>query len=379
MKNTLRPFLAVCSALALMLAPTACDDDEPQQWSPPARGAISSDGAAEGRAGENYIFEFEGDNIPTGINYHWSFDDGGAERVVSDGSPQAQAFAADGRYYVRLRLVARDGGYEIARFLYEANIRSDVRMPALRRISTGSFTMGGDITTPEQPPHQVTITKLFEIGIHEVTQDEYVSLMGDNPSWFEGSGDLPVENLNWYEALEYCNRLSVRAGLQPCYVIDGEDVTFRFNAGGYRLPTEAEWEYACRAGTSSEIYSGGLTNPRTQCIADGSLEPNLDRIAWLCFNSDYRTHPVGQKEANAFELYDMIGNVAEFVWDPFKGEYYAESPRFDPTGPTGGGPRIARGGAYSFGVVRARSAARQILDPLVNSASYGLRLARSLN
>src|SRR5215831_10031863 len=184
------------------------------------------------------------------------------------------------------------------------------------QIQPGEFMMGcsvGDIdcNADERPIHHVQLTKPFQIGKFEVTQAQWQAVMGSNPSTIKGD-DHPVETINKDETHEFINRLNAKN--------DG----FR-----YRLPTEAEWEYAARAGTGSS-YTG-----------------KLDEIAWYNGNSEDETHPVGQKKPNAWGLYDMEGNVKEWVEDLYSANYYAGSPAVDPTGPQNGGG--GRGGRGRFG------------------------------
>ena len=185
------------------------------------------------------------------------------------------------------------------------------------KIPAGEFTMGcsdGDIdcNDNERPAHRVAITKAFELGKYEVTQAQWQAVMGSNPSTMKGD-DRPVESVSKGDVQEFLAKLNQRA--------DGNR---------YRLPTEAEWEYAARAGTK-ESYAG-----------------RLDEIAWYDGNSEDETHPVGKKKPNAWGLYDMQGNVREYVSDIYGANYYSNSPAADPTGPTaaqrgGFGPRGGRG------------------------------------
>ena len=190
-------------------------------------------------------------------------------------------------------------------------------------IEPGEFTMGcsagdNDCKADEKPTHRVQITKAFQIGKYEVTQAQWMSVMESNPSTIKGD-DRPVETLSKDEAHEFLNRLNARN--------DG----YR-----YRLPSEAEWEYAARAG-SSDAYTG-----------------SLDEIAWYAGNSGDETHPVGKKKPNAWGLYDVEGNVKEWVEDLYAANYYSNSPVSDPTGPQGGqgggpGRRGGFGGRPRFG------------------------------
>ncbi len=177
----------------------------------------------------------------------------------------------------------------------------------------------------EQPKHPVKISQPFFLGIHQVTQRQYQVVMGNNPSvrlsrtiGFKGSDELPVENVTWFEAVQFCNKLSERENQTPLYRMNGDDVTIA-GGNGYRLPTEAEWEYACRA-QSTTLYPFG---------DDAS---QLDEHAWSANNSGKLTHPVGQKRPNVWGLYDMLGNVCEWCADWYDPRYYASSPHASPPG-----------------------------------------------
>jgi len=204
----------------------------------------------------------------------------------------------------------------------------------------------------EKPQHRVRITRPFYLGVTEVTQGQYRGMTGENPSLFKGSDDLPVEQVSWYDAIAFCNKLSEREGLKPYYQ-SGAGV--QSGGDGYRLPTEAEWEYACRAGTSTR-YSFG------------DDEASLGEYAWFGGNSSVpKTHPVGQKRPNKFGLYDMHGNVWEWCWDGYDKDYYRQSPVVDATGPLQASLRVNRGGGWDSGSRVPKSAFR----------SYGLRDDRS--
>jgi len=183
-------------------------------------------------------------------------------------------------------------------------------------VQPGRFTMGGDsdieAIIDEKPSHPVTISRAFEMFAKPVTQALYESVTGSNPSDFKGE-QRPVENVSWFDAVAFCNALSKAEGLPPAYEISGTNVTWAGpQTQGWRLPTEAEWEYACRAGTTGSRYG------------------NLDDIAWYDKNSGSQTRPVGEKTPNAWGLYDMPGNVWEWVWDG-KAEYAAGA-QVDPVG-----------------------------------------------
>ena len=195
---------------------------------------------------------------------------------------------------------------------------------AMVLVEAGNFQMGSASGLPnEQPVHTVNITRPFYMSRHEVTFEDYVRYSQDTASRVPDqdglvSGDMPVV-VTWYEAVEYCNWLSEQSGLTPCYGI-GSFTECDFAADGYRLPTEAEWEYAARGGNLSEGFA----------LAGGD-EP--DEVAWYGGNSDGHQQPVGTKEPNELGLYDMSGNLMEWCWDLYSRDYYAVSPSDDPTGP----------------------------------------------
>jgi formylglycine-generating enzyme required for sulfatase activity len=243
------------------------------------------------------------------------------------------------------------------------------------RINGGTFMMGSPTNEPErngETQHQVTVS-LFYMGRHEVTQKEYQEIMGTNPSYLKGD-NLPVERVSWYDAVEYCNRRSQREGFTPAYTIDksrtdpnnnGDDrlkwvVTWNRNANGYRLPTEAEWEYACRAGTTTTYNTGATIN---------------DNTGWYDANSDDRTHPVGQKSANRWGLYDMHGNVYEWCWDWFG--TYPSGAQTDPMGVSSGSMRVIRGGSFFNTAQRVRSALRSSIFPNSVGTNVGFRVVRN--
>jgi formylglycine-generating enzyme required for sulfatase activity len=216
-------------------------------------------------------------------------------------------------------------------------VRNGVGM-VLMPIPAGEFTMGSAETKYEQPAHKVTITKPFHMAATEVTQAQWKAVMGSNPSLIVGD-DLPVESLTWEECQAFVKKLSEKEGRT------------------YRLPTEAEWEYACRAGTTTRFHFGDDANA-------------LGEHAWHGANSDCQTHPVGMKKPNAWGLYDTYGNVWEWCQDGYAA--YDEKAQTDPAGPDKG-QRTFRGGAWYDEVYRCRSAFRNARHP--NSRNYfGLRV-----
>ncbi len=247
------------------------------------------------------------------------------------------------------------------------------------RIEPGEFTMGlpnadKEAEADEKPPHRVRISP-FYLGMTEVTQGQYAAVMRNNPSHFSQTGGgigqvfgqptdrLPVENVSWLDAIKFCNALSKKDVLKAYYEIAGENVRVpNKSASGYRLPTEAEWEYACRAGTTTR-YSFG-DDPR-----------ELGGYAWHSGNSGGMTHPVGQRRRNAFGLYDMHGNVWEWCWDLYDSAYYARSPVDDPPGASGGSLRVFRGGCWGYDPGRCRSARCNGCAPGYRYSDVGFRLA----
>jgi len=207
-------------------------------------------------------------------------------------------------------------------------------------ITGGTFWMGspeGEGSDDEKPRHQVTVDG-FYMDKTEVTQAEYERVMGNNPSIFKGCPYCPVENVSWHDAKAYCDKV------------------------GKRLPTEAEWEYAARAGTTTPYYWG-----------NGSP----DVYAWYKDNSGEKTQPVGQKKPNAWGLYDMSGNVWEWCSDWYGEKYYAESPGQNPQGPTGGQYRVLRGGSWDLYPEFLRSANRYRFEPVFRNLNFGFRCVRS--
>ena len=215
--------------------------------------------------------------------------------------------------------------------------------------------------TTSSPPIRCGSVRPFYLGIHEVTQGQYQAVMGDNPSHFKGSDDLPVENVSWLDAVTFCNKLSEREKRTPFYRIDGTEVTL-VGGNGYRLPTEAEWEYACRA-KSTTLYPFG---------DDAS---KLGEHAWYAGNSESKTHPVGQKLPNAWGLYDMLGNVWEWCADGYDEKYYASSPPADPPGAPGASHRVIRGGGWGNYPGCCRPADRVGCTPGYRSNDLGFRVA----
>jgi formylglycine-generating enzyme required for sulfatase activity len=234
----------------------------------------------------------------------------------------------------------------------------------LKLIPAGEFQMGSTEADDEKPRHLVTISRPFYLGIYPVTQREYMQVIKKNPSHFPGNERLPVESVSWFDAVEFCNALSRKEGLPPFYSIKDQTVEVPdWHGPGYRLPTEAEWEYACRAGSTTRF-------------SFGDDESALGQYAWYSANSGNQTHPVGEKKPNAFGLHDMHGNVWEWCWDGYDADYYKQSPAVDPRGPEAAARRVIRGGGWDYDPRYARSAFRYGSAPGNRHHDLGFRLAR---
>jgi formylglycine-generating enzyme required for sulfatase activity len=286
------------------------------------------------------------------------------------------------------------------------------------QIPAGKFMMGLPANengfNGEGPQHEVTLTKSFYIGKYEVTQAEYRTVTTGSPSNHDTSVDdeddtpdlLPVEQVSWYDAVVFCNRLSILENLPPVYSVNnetdpdswnlyfmGEDdklhidknkkIEIDRNKTGYRLPTEAEWEYACRAGTTT-LYSTGKTYPKNaqNYVIEDEVVPDIINYFYFEKNSEKNgekmTHKVGQKLPNAWGLYDMNGNVFEWCWDWFADHSANAAAVSDPFGPEVGTSRVARGGSFESNYARMRSTYRNSMDPTGRGLSVGFRLVRSI-
>lgn len=235
--------------------------------------------------------------------------------------------AAKGKTGVETLLLKSPGGEQITIEM--------VQVPA------GSFLMGDE---EEGQIHRVSITNPYYISQVPVTQALYHAVMNENPSFFKGDHN-PVESISWFDAARFCNALSKAMNIAPAYKIKGEKVEWIAGTSGFRLPTEAEWEYAARGGTTARF-------------ACGDLESGLEAMGWYHQNSGEKTHPVGQKEPNAWGIFDMHGNVLEWTWDWY-GDYPSSSAN-DPVGDSEGSGRVIRGGFWGYDARYCRSAYRAV-------------------
>lgn len=212
----------------------------------------------------------------------------------------------------------------------------------------GEFLMGSAQGNPDEgPPHKVQLSA-FAIDKFEVTQELISKVQLPNPSHWQDSSKKPLERVRWRDAKQYCNERSLLEGLQPCYNEKTMDWDCNYGATGYRLPTEAEWEYAAKAGTEGP-YDFGQSD-------------KLRQHAWFAANADQKTHPVGQRKPNRWGLYDIYGNVSEWCEDIYSPTYYKIIPAMDPQGPVNPGSdvkRVIRGGSWKSSPDACRTTARQ--------------------
>jgi len=258
-----------------------------------------------------------------------------------------------------------------------ANTAAQVQIPIPENfvlVEGGSFQMGKpDGNQTERPTHTVTL-KSFYMCKYEVTQREWYEVMGttirqqrditDKTGDILGEGDnYPMYFVNWYEAVDYCNKRSIKEGLTPAYRGSGDYITCDWSANGYRLPTEAEWEFAAKGGTKDYI------------ITEYSGSNNVDAVAWHKNNSGLRAHPVGMKAANSLGIHDMSGNVHEWCWD-WSGNY-SDNSQTEPKGASSGTYRICRGGDWYNTAFSASSSRRFHLKPGSRGFNVGFRVVRN--
>jgi formylglycine-generating enzyme required for sulfatase activity len=321
----------------------------------------------------------------------WSSSDPDMATVVADGINCTVRVRGlnSGDVTITVTVTTLDGSEKTADCIITVNVRPTLNMVP---IVPGTFTMGSPGTEPDRNAdelqHQVTLSG-FYMSRYPVTQLEYWAVMGrtiidqqesaplNDPS-DKGRGNRhPIYYVSWYEALVFCNKLSIILGVDPVYKIKGttdpskwgspwewygtdaawDAVTVVNGADGYRLPTEAQWEYACRAGTTSAYSNGATVNYNT---------------GWYKGTNVQKTQEVGRKTANAWGLYDMHGNVREWCWDWYGS--YSSAAQTDPGGPSSGTNRLVRGGAWSSEGDELRSAARRFYSPSVRNDDIGFRV-----
>lgn len=249
-------------------------------------------------------------------------------------------------------------------------------------VSGGTFLMGSPESEAwrgdDEQQHTVTVSD-FYMSPYEVAQEDYEALTGNNPSSFEGS-ELPVDSISWVDAITYCNLMSEQAGLNPAYQIDGNEIFWNRSADGYRLPTEAEWEYACRAGTTTPFHTEDSISSE-ECNYWGNypymIEDNYfnqSNLETRPGTSRYETVPVDSFEPNSYGLYNMHGNVGEWVWDLYGA--YGSSQQTNPAGADTGNLHISRGGGWNDFAKNVRSAYRATAQGGRGAYNVGVRLVR---
>ena len=214
------------------------------------------------------------------------------------------------------------------------------------RVEGGVFQMGSNDYDDEKPIHEVQLST-FEIGKYPITQAQWQEVMGNNPSHFQNCPQCPVEQVSWKDAQDFLKKLNER-----------------YPGMNYRLPTEAEWEYAARGGKQSQgfTYAGGN---------------DVEKVGWYHTNSEKKTHPVGQKQPNELGIFDLSGNVWEWCQDWYKDDYYKHSPRENPTGPDSGGYRVLRGGSWYINATSCVYPIAAAAAPVTATHYIGFRLART--
>ena len=244
-----------------------------------------------------------------------------------------------------------DGAAKLPRKEFSAELGNGVKLEMVL-VPAGSFKMGSpdtdkDAYSAEKPQHEVRITRPFHLGKYLVTQQQWEVVMGNNPSRFKGPRN-PVEKVSWDDCRQFLTKLNTMTGAKK---------------GEFHLPSEAQWEYACRAGSSTKY-----------CFGDE--ESGLGEYGWYDANSSGTTHAVGEKKPNAWGLFDMHGNVWEWCRDGYDDEYYTRSPADDPAAPARGSFRVIRGGGWYYGAKTCRSASRFISGPGFRYHVLGFRVCR---
>ncbi|MEC7984722.1 MAG: formylglycine-generating enzyme family protein [Myxococcota bacterium] len=303
---------------------------------------------------------------------HWGEVEKFVDQAVDDYSRMAAYAFLDNYKSTRVQVQAQKIDIDINQVQEAEKLILGMEIPSLADdsgfefvwVPSGSFIMGSPLEEvdrdEEERQHPVRISNSFYVSASEVTQELYEKVMNENPSAVSDSV-LPVNQITWYDAIRFANRLSLKEGLETCYIINGEQVSWPNGTDclGYRLPTEAEWEYASRA-NSPGLYSGGN---------------NIDVVAWYESNSSSQVQPVRTKAPNQWGIYDMSGNVWEWVWDGY-GPYPTEE-AIDPIGEDISSYRIRRGGSVGHLERYARSAYRVRVNPNFRSYDIGFRIVRT--
>ncbi|MBA4378754.1 MAG: hypothetical protein C0395_08935 [Gemmatimonas sp.] len=244
------------------------------------------------------------------------------------------------------------------------------------RLEAGAYFMGSAAPEPgreadEGPRHEVTLTRPLLVATTELTNGQWDEVRRDGRVEDPTLANQPVVDVTWYDAVMFCNAKSAADGLTAAYTINGPQVAWNPNADGWRLPTEAEWEAFCRAGTQGSLSDGELSR------LDMEVDPVLSFFGWSAANSDNRVKPVRALLPNPMGLYDVHGNLLEWCWDRYGETYYTAAPVTDPGGPATGSNRVLRGGSFADANQRLRCAARAYLDPSFSVGIVGFRPVRN--
>jgi formylglycine-generating enzyme required for sulfatase activity len=296
-----------------------------------------------------------------------SFDDGGQALVAYRSAPLSQFYDSKARAEGRPVLGAPA---DAAASTAAGRATTGGAGYAMRLVPAGRYAIGctpgqgSACESDERPARSVTLSRSVWFGEAEVSQGLYARVTGRYPSRnVECGDDCPVEHVSWRDVVRFANALSAEEGLELCYVIGAVQVAWPKGPActGYRLPTEAEWEVAARAG-QDVLYAGSN---------------DLSEVGWTLLESENRTHPAGTKRANAYGLADMSGNVGEWVWDWYLPEAYQSDIAVDPTGPSSGDERVVRGGDFRSSAEIARVARREAFPPEYKWKRIGFRLVRT--
>lgn len=379
------PWLVLAGVLAAVFA--GCDEDKStgvlRQSAPTACFVVLPD---SGSIATTFLLDVsccaDEEDPLSALQVRWDWEsDGNWDTEYTVARTESLQYGTPGTKIITLQVRDTDGKLDVE--TQAVTVSGGGRPPEVFvLVQPNTFTMGSpqDELCREgehEAQHTVTLARLFHVSTTEVTQAQWQAVMGWNDAHFRG-WNLPVENVTWFDAVNYCYRRSLAEGRVPAYEIANASyegshivsatVTWNQNTDGYRLLTEAEWECVARAGTMTACYSGALS----ECTF-GS-EPSLAPVGWYYWNAGAHTRDVATKTPNAWGLHDVHGNVYEWCWDWYGS--YGDSV-MDPIGPSFGYARIKRGGAWTSGAADCRSAARSTLNPGGHEAHVGLRLART--